>query len=205
MKDVSDSISVFNGNYPGGVNVTSVVYHAGRDAFVFDSLLYLDDTHSLLQSMTRLGLKARGLINTHWHIDHTAGNQLFLDTHRIISHSLCGHLMRTEGRDDPGWANGRLKLDGKDRVRGTYPNEATADRSTLQLGRVEMEVLHAPGHTPDSIIGSKKDEAMIIAGDTVIEITFIGYGNSAALVESLRKIQSIAGNKGRLIQGHGGI
>ena len=118
MKDVSDSISVFNGKYPGGGNVTSVVYHAGRDAFVFDSLLSPDDTYSLLQSMTRLGLKARGLINTHWHIDHTAGNQLFLDTHRIISHSLCGHLMRTEGRDDPGWANGRLKLDGKDRSGG---------------------------------------------------------------------------------------
>ena len=41
-----------------------------------------------------------------------------------------------------------------------------------------MEVLHAPGHTPDSIIGSKKDEAMIIAGDTVMEITFIGMATA---------------------------
>ncbi len=202
---VSNSVSVFDGKYPGGGNVTAAVFHSGKEAFVFDSLLYPDDTHALLQEAKKSGLGVKGLINTHWHIDHTAGNQLFHDTQHIISHSLCGGLMRTEGKDDPEWAFGRLKLEEKDRIRSTYPNEAVGDGSTLQVGSREMEIIHTPGHTPDSIIGWEKEEGVLIAGDTVMELPFFGYGESRALIESLKKIRSIAGARGKIVQGHGGV
>jgi cyclase len=199
---LSDSILVFDGNYPGGGNVTSAVFHSGKEAFVFDSLLYPDDTRALLKSMKDLGLGIRGLVNTHWHVDHTAGNQLFLETSRIISHSLCGGLM---AEDDLTWLNEELKLEDKDKVRHSFPNESIADGSTLQVGSRMMEILHTPGHTPDSIVGWLKDEDVIVAGDTVTELPFAGYGDSRDLIESLQKVKSISGDRGKIIQGHGGI
>lgn len=204
LSRVSDSIHVFNGSYPGGGNVTATIFHSGTDAFVFDSLLRPNDTRVLLHAIKDLNLTIKGLVNTHWHIDHTAGNQLFLETSRIISHSLCGGLMHTEGAGDPDWAKEALKLDEKDRIKRTYPNEAIRDGSKLFVENKEIEVLHTPGHTPDSIIGVMKDEGVIIAGDTVMGLPYVGLGDSKALIDSLTKVRSIS--KGRkVIQGHGGI
>ena len=203
LTKVSDSILVFDGKYPGGGNVTSAVFHSGREAFVFDSLLYPDDTRTLLHRLNRLNLTIKGLINTHWHVDHTAGNQLFQETNRIMSHSLCSGLMRTSSQ--PSWANETLKLEEKDRIAPTYPNETILDGSKLHLGGSELEFLHTPGHTPDSIIGWKKDESVIVAGDTVMELPFVGYGDSRSLVDSLKKVQSIAGSSEKIVQGHGGV
>ena len=196
---------MFDGKYPGGGNVTSVVFHSGRDAFVFDSLLYPEDTRALLQRLKEQGLTVRGLVNTHWHIDHTAGNQLFLEANRIISHSLCGGLMRTEGKDDPEWANKKLQLEEVDRIRPAYPNEDIPDGSVLSVGSSEMKIVHTPGHTPDSIIGWHEGEEVLVAGDTVMEIPFAGYGDSRVLARSLNEIGSMVKRGGKIIQGHGGI
>ena len=185
--------------------MTSVLFHSEKSAFVFDSLLYPDDTRILLQRIREQDLAVRGLVNTHWHIDHTAGNQLFLETNRIISHSLCGDLMRTEGKDDPDWANRELQLGEEDRIRPTYPNETIVDGSVLDIGISEMKVIHTPGHTPDSVIGWHEDEGVLVAGDTVMEIPFVGYGNSRSLIRSLKVVQSIVKDDGKIIQGHGGV
>jgi glyoxylase-like metal-dependent hydrolase (beta-lactamase superfamily II) len=204
---VSAAIIVFYGHYGNlkdysGGNVTSTVVHSKNEAFVFDSLLYLEDTRKLLAAISKdLNLKVSGLINTHWHIDHTAGNQFFLETGRIISHSLCPDLMRADNLD---WLNKDRKEE--DKVRPSYPNESIGDGFSLDLGgKSKIEILHTPGHTPDSIIGWLRDEDVIIAADTVMELPFIGYGDSRALIKSLKKIQSMAGKKTQIIEGHGGI
>ena len=199
QRRISDSVLVFDGNYPGGGNVTSTVIYSAGQALVFDSLLYPDDTRKLLSSIKSLNLSIKGLVNTHWHVDHTAGNQLFFETKRIISHSLCAELMGEDSRD---WFNKELKEE--DRIKPTYPNEEIGDGSVLTIGESELEFLHTPGHTPDSIIGWLRDEKVIIAGDTVMELPFFGYGNSGALAESLRKVQSIS-RGAKIVQGHGGV
>lgn len=196
---ISDSVIVFDGNYPGGGNVTSTVVQSAGQAFVFDSLLYPDDTRKLLSGIKNLNLSIKGLVNTHWHVDHTAGNQLFFETKRIISHSLCADLMRKDSHD---WINEELKEE--DKIKPAYPNEEIWNGSVLSIGESELEFLHTPGHTPDSIVGWLREEKVVIAGDTVMELPFFGYGNSEALIESLRKVQSIS-RGAKIIQGHGGI
>jgi glyoxylase-like metal-dependent hydrolase (beta-lactamase superfamily II) len=202
QRKLSDSVIVFDGHYPEGGNVTSTVVHSGNHAFVFDSLLYPEDTLDLLRSLKDLNLNPEGLVNTHWHLDHTAGNQLFLETKRIISHSLCNDLMHTDLPSQINWLNEELKEEG--RVRATYPNEAISDGSVLKVGDQEIKFLHTPGHTPDSIIAWLEDENVIVAGDTVMELPYLWHGESQALIESLKRVQSIV-RGGKIVQGHGGI
>ena len=68
-----------------------------------------------------------------------------------------------------------------------------------------VEIFHTPGHTPDSIIGWLKEQDVVVAGDTVMELPFVGYGDSWELIESLIKVQQICKEGTRIIQGHGGL
>jgi glyoxylase-like metal-dependent hydrolase (beta-lactamase superfamily II) len=128
---VSDRVTVFTGRHPmAGVGVTSTVVSSGSDAFVFDSLMYPDDTRNLLLSVKSMGLIPVGLINTHWHWDHTAGNQMFYETKRIITHSLSPVLMRKMT-----WDDFNKDLEEGDKIRTVYPNETIKDKSVLTLRR----------------------------------------------------------------------
>jgi cyclase len=200
-KDLSERVTIFSGSHPwAGVGVTSTVVSSGKQAFVFDSLYYPKDSLELLRSVKSKGLTPVGLINTHWHWDHTAGNQLFFETKRIVSHSLSPDLMRTMLT----WDDFNKDLGDKEKIRTVYPNETVEDKSTLKLGNLEIELLHTPGHTPDSIIGNVRDERTIVAGDTVMELPFLWFGDSQVLKNSLERLKPIV--KGAMIvQGHGEV
>ena len=198
-RNVSNSVTVFEGRHPWGVGVTATVVQSGGEAFVFDSLLYPEDSRELLHNIKASSLNVKGLINTHWHWDHTAGNQIFFETSRIVSHSLSSELMRKFLT----WDDFNRDAREEDRIRTVYPNESVADGSVLEVGNQEILFLHTPGHTPDSIIGCLKDEDVVIAGDTVMELPYLWYGDSRELIESLRRVQTIAGG-GTVVQGHGG-
>jgi glyoxylase-like metal-dependent hydrolase (beta-lactamase superfamily II) len=200
-EDVSEGVTVFRGRYPvAGIGVTSTVISSGDQAFVFDTLLYPEDTEELLRSMSSMGLNPVGLINTHWHLDHTAGNQIFFQTKRIISHSLCIDLMHTDLPAQIEYLN--KNLEEEDKVRPVYPNEIIEDKSTLTVGDREIHLLHAPGHTPDSILGYLEEERIVIAGDTVMELPYLWYGDSQGLIDSLKRLKPIVIGK-KIIQGHG--
>lgn len=205
---VSDGIVVFDGHYDSPTdyskgNVTATLVCDEKDALVFDSLWFPNDTKEMLGATKSMGLSIAGLVNTHWHWDHTAGNQLFSsDTKRIVSHSLSPELMQKFLT----WEDFNKNLKEEEKIKTVYPTE-TIDESTrmsLSLWNREIELIHTPGHTPDSIVAHLKDERMIIAGDAVMELPFIWFGESKPLVDSLRKIQSIDSG-GSIIQGHGDI
>jgi glyoxylase-like metal-dependent hydrolase (beta-lactamase superfamily II) len=92
---ISDQVTVFYGHYDSPTdylkgNVTATVVYDAKDAFVFDSLWFPADTKEMLRKIKSRGLNIIGLVNTHWHWDHTAGNQLFVpDTRRVTSSYEC--------------------------------------------------------------------------------------------------------------------
>jgi glyoxylase-like metal-dependent hydrolase (beta-lactamase superfamily II) len=143
---IAESVRVINGHYGERGNVTSTIVSSGGEAFVFDSLFYPKDTRELLLSIKRLKLNVKALVNTHWHMNHTAGNQYFFETKRVISHHLCGDLMRA---DNPDWFNKDQKEE--DRVKPAYPNETVAHGISLFIDdKLKIKFMHTPGHTPDS-------------------------------------------------------
>jgi cyclase len=137
-------------------------------------------------------------VNSHWHWDHTAGNQIFYESKRIISHSLCLDLMHKLT-----WDDFNKDLEEVDKIRTVYPNETIEDGSVLALGDLEVEFIHTPGHTPDSIVAYLKNERVIVAGDTVMELPYLWFGDSLTLIDSLRSLKAASAGK-VIVQGHGG-
>lgn len=120
------------------------------------------------QTAEKLKVKVTYVINTHSHYDHSGGNNFFKEKSQaaVISHELA--------------SSGDIKI---------------TDGQTLPLGELNLDFIHTPGHTIDSICIKITDE--LITGDTL----FVGkiggtYTEEAAKQEfdSLKILMALPDN-----------
>lgn len=194
-KPISENITLISGTHPFGIDVSSILVSSGKEVIVFDTLFYPQETVALIQRIEDRQMHVSALVNTHWHIDHTIGNELL--GRRIISQSKCGDLMRTELPKQVKPYSVELKG-----ARVKLPTETFEQETRITIGDIAIDLFHLEGHTPDSIVAHIKDSQVLIAGDNVMELPFIAYGDSAKLVSSLKEIEKL--NVNQIIQGHGG-
>jgi hydroxyacylglutathione hydrolase len=143
----------------GGANMSYVVADGlGGAGAVIDPT---GDLSGIMRTIETEGLKIQFILNTHGHPDHTSGNKnIAAETGaKIAAHRLAG-----------------IKKD-----------LALDDGDLLRVGRLEVKVIHTPGHTRDSVcflVGGR-----LFTGDTL----FVGEcgrtdmpgGDAGAMYESL--------------------
>jgi hydroxyacylglutathione hydrolase len=119
------------------------------------------NTDAILRALTENRLKLELIINTHHHTDHTAGNQDLKSRYpaKIIAYT------SSRARKDRGVVDGEI----------------------IKLGKVEIKVIHTPGHTSDGICLLVDNK--LFTGDTL----FVGEcgrtdlpdGNTREMYDSL--------------------
>lgn len=103
------------------------------------------------------GMKIVGALETHIHADFVSGSRELAD--------LCGTTLYASDEGDKDW-----KYENIDHIN----HQLLKDNDVFRIGNIEFEVLHTPGHTPESIsfvltdIGGGATEPMgIFTGDFV--------------------------------------
>lgn len=194
-EEVAEGVWQVSGSHDWGVGVNAVVIVSGRRAVVVDNLYRPGDARKLFRRIRRWGVEPEALVNTHWHTDHNIGNCLFACP--IWAHVTGPKYLKQYW---PQWVGGpsdkragglRLKL----------PDHLFARRASLELDGIEIELLHVPGHTSDSIGAFLPDRRIFIAGDAVMDLPFIIFGDSLEEIHSLRRIQRLRPRM--VLQGHG--
>jgi glyoxylase-like metal-dependent hydrolase (beta-lactamase superfamily II) len=74
---------------------------------------------------------------------------------------------------------------------------------TLRLGAKTLQLLHAPGHTRDSLVVHIKEDRILFAADTVMPVPYVVDGDPDAFIESLGMIRSLSLEN--IVQGHGEV
>lgn len=193
---ISENIILISGTHPFGIDVSSILVSSRKEVIVFDTLFYPQETTALIQRIEDKRLDVSVVVNTHWHIDHTIGNELFGSV-PIISQSKCRDLMKAELPSQ--LESHSVELKG---ARVELPSETFEEERHIDLDDIALDLFPLEGHTPDSIVAYIKDYRILIAGDTVMELPFVAYGNSGKLVSSMKEIERL--NPNQIIQGHGG-
>lgn len=148
--------------------------------------------------------RVRIVVNTHAHCDHVGGNR------RLQACSGCEVALHPTGKrhveagDERATWTGYFGLEAD----AFEPTRGLADGERLQLGAREFTVLHAPGHSADSLVLHEPREGILISGDALWEAD-VGLVNPFvegrdALAVHLETLDRIEGLRVRcVLPGHG--
>jgi cyclase len=153
-----------------------------------NGMILIDTTSSPAEIKALLGAvdanleEVRLVINTHFHTDHTWGNQVF--TCPILAHHSCQERMQSELKNEwspealQAYLSGQEKVDPKkaDDFRRvlkdlsiTLPSQVFEEKFEGELGGLNYEVIHLGGHTPDLSVVWLPDRRVLYASDLIFQ------------------------------------
>lgn len=140
-----------------------------------DGIVVVDDQFAPLADKIQAALKGitdkpvRFIINTHYHFDHTGGNELFQKQAPIIAQDNVRKRLAEGGTAGNG---GSVKFESKPSASGALPIITFDHDVTVHLNGEDIRALHFPaGHTDgDSVIYFPKSNVVHMGDD------FVTYG-----------------------------
>ena len=139
----------------------------------------------LIQAIKDSKALCQYLICTHYHYDHT-------DACLAVKDALAN--------------KATLVMHQAEQAQAPFPvDQYVRDNDIITIGRLELKVIHTPGHTPGSFCLFNKD--LIFTGDTLFKDGYgrcdLPGGNEAKMEESLKKLKQIIKPGMMVYPGHG--
>jgi cyclase len=115
-------------------------------------------------------------INTHYHGDHSFGNQVFKDNHTIIAHENVRKALEGESGQEHLAFFKTFKIPGMDETVITPPNVIFKEKMHIYAGEYHLQLIHMPGHTDGDLFIYIETLKTIIAGDLIFngKIPYMG-------------------------------
>ncbi len=115
-------------------------------------------------------------VNTHYHGDHTFGNQVFKDSRAIIAHeNVLKSLVGVSGKGHLDFFK-TMNISGMDETVITLPNMLFKDRMEIFIGGYDLKLIHVRGHTDGDLFIYIEKLKTLITGDLVFngKIPYMG-------------------------------
>jgi len=182
--------------------VTAGVVAGPQWAVVIDTLALPDETLSIREFIEHeLNVPVRYVINTHYHADHAWGNCFFPGA-TVIAHAHCRDLLMERGL--PSLEAAQKQNTALRQVKIVLPQITfLAGEMTLRVGKKNLIISPAPGHSPDGIAVLVEEDRILFAGDSFMPLPYIVDGNIDDIMASIKQ----TGRMGleNIVQGHGDI
>jgi hydroxyacylglutathione hydrolase len=181
---------------------TYVLYNEDKECAIIDPGCYFEaEKEELKNFISQLGLLPKFLLNTHCHLDHVFGNKFIAETYGLTL-----HLHENEKQVLAFAPTAGLMYNMPfDNYAGEFILLQQGD--TIVLGKDELQIIEAPGHSPGSICFYAASQHFIIGGDVLfhrsIGRTDLPLGNHPTLLNSIRQQLFVLPNETIVYSGHG--
>ena len=196
---VTENIYVFTSEVYAQVTAGAIITSEGT--VVIDTLPFPRETREMIEFLRAESKRGiRYVINTHHHADHVYGNYLFTEAD-IVSSERCREVMRKSGEKNLAEAKAQTPELGEVTLR--LPNIVFPDKMSLFLGDLVMRLMPLLGHTQDGIGLYVEGDKILFAGDAVMPLPYIFWGDRETLQNTLRAVKEM--NLENIVQGHGEV
>jgi glyoxylase-like metal-dependent hydrolase (beta-lactamase superfamily II) len=181
---------------------TYILFNEDGQAIIFDPGCYFQEEKQKLQDYIEAKeLEIIQLINTHCHLDHVFGNKWVSEKYglELFIHPDEERVLAFAPESGKMWGLPFENYDGQ--LHFLQQNDI------VELGKDELKVLLAPGHSPGSICFYCEKQKFIIGGDVLfresIGRTDLPGGNHQALLKNIREKLFVLPDDVTVYPGHG--
>ncbi len=181
---------------------TYVLFNEFNECIIIDPGSYSDEEKEALKSFIEKNeLQPKMLLNTHCHLDHVFGNKFISEEYKL---SLQIH-KKEEGLLQMAPASGLMFNLPFDNYKGELVFLREGD--IVSLRNDQLEVIHAPGHSPGSICFYCEKQKFIIGGDVLFQNsigrTDLPGGSHEDLIKNIREKLFKLPEDVKVYSGHG--
>lgn len=156
------------------------------------------EPEKIIKALDKNKLKARVILNTHGHFDHTGANDILA---KATGASIHIHQDDLEAEKNP---EQNLAFWLGETVSASALRQPLNDGQSVNIGRFQGKVIHTPGHTKGSIC--LLSDGVLFSGDLLfagsVGRTDLPGGSYQSLLQSLRKIAALPDDL-KVYPGHG--
>lgn len=160
------------------------------------------DLDVIQAAIARFGVEVEKILLTHGHIDHAGGTA---ELKRRL-----GVPVEGPQREESFWIDQlpqQGQMFGFPRAEAFVPDRWLEDGDVVTFGRVSLEVIHTPGHTPGHVVFFDRAAKIAVVGDVLFQgsigRTDFPRGDYDTLIRSIREKLWPLGSDVTFIPGHG--
>ncbi|MEK9630225.1 MAG: MBL fold metallo-hydrolase, partial [Nitrospinota bacterium] len=196
--------NLFTVTHGEGVNSNSTFLVTKEGVVVVDTRVTPAEAEKVKEAIRKqTDLPVLYTINTHYHGDHTFGNQVFKDSHTIIAHENVRKALEFEAGKDHLEVFKSRNIPGMEETVVTPPNLIFRERMDLYVGAYHLQLIHVKGHTDGDLFIYIEALKTLITGD-LIQNRRIPYMGDAYIEEWIKSINYLGDLDAEIyIPGHG--
>ena len=180
------------------LGIASYAVVDGEEALVYDTHVSVEHGHFIRGVLEGEGVQSMTVVLGHRHLDHIAGTAAFEAAEVIANERTAELLERHREAIEAGTQAGPPAIDPL-----VLPTRTFADRLSLRVGRIAVELIHADIHSDDATVLWLPEQRLLLAGDT-LEDTVTYVAEPERLEKHLSELDRLARlDPERILPNHG--
>lgn len=182
---------------------TYLVFDETNEAVIIDAgCLQTAEKQALSRFIEDNKLTLKRVLNTHLHLDHQFGNKFLFDTYGIAPEACVEDEFLLENVVPQARSYG-FPVTEEAQPLGAYITE----NQELTFGNSSLKAIHAPGHSPGSMVLYSEKDGVMFAGDVLFQgsigRTDLPKGDYASLILAITKKLLVLPESTVVYCGHG--
>ncbi len=180
------------------LGVGTYAIHRGDEALIYDTFTSIAQAQWVRSYLEAMGIRRFTVVQSHWHLDHIAGNAVYADSPILSSALTWVRLLENREAIEAGTLWGPPAINPV-----VLPTLTFDQRMRLFVGDIEVELLEFNIHTQDSTLVYLPGEKIVLVGD-MLEDPLTYMTEVEGLPEHLAELKRLrAMDISRLFPNHG--